>query len=440
MNIIYSINLLSKKMKKNILIISYSYPPNNVAGAQRPYALAKYLDKEKYKVTVITCENPDLPLGKNENFNPNLDGVEIVQVKSKIGNLTKNSHPKDNPMKKNPISVAFKSLLFKIAQIFIFPDKAMFWYGNVKQFFKNNPQLIDNADVIFSTSPGVTNHQIALYIKKQKKKIQWIADFRDFNYLENWEEKKGIKPFLHKKLEYNIIKEATNLTFVTNTMLQAYQKHYKSFAYKMLSVYNGFEMEDVNNDASSSASDQLVFFYAGTFYNGLRSPLPLLQLVDKVLEENIIDRSKIKIQIAGNIDEQTKLLMSKYNSYTCIDFLGNLPRAQVLAYMNKSTFLWLIVANIKSHYQTIPIKFYEYMATKRPIINFAPHDAEVSYIIKNNQMGYNINTLDFSLEQSYPLFLEVILNFKRGDYHLALEYDLISFSWEMQIQKINELI
>ena len=128
--------------------------------------------------------------------------------------------------------------------------------------------------------------------------------------------------------------------------------------------------------------------------------------------------------------------MSKYNSYTCIDFLGNLPRAQVLAYMNKSTFLWLIVANIKSHYQTIPIKFYEYMATKRPIINFAPHDAEVSYIIKNNQMGYNINTLDFSLEQSYPLFLEVILNFKRGDYHLALEYDLISFSWEMQIETI----
>ena len=38
-------------MKKNVLIISYSYPPNNVAGAQRPYALAKYLDKEKYNVT-----------------------------------------------------------------------------------------------------------------------------------------------------------------------------------------------------------------------------------------------------------------------------------------------------------------------------------------------------------------------------------------------------
>jgi hypothetical protein len=427
-------------MKKNILIISYAYPPNNVAGAQRPYALAKYLDKFKYNVIVITCKNPDLPLGKNGNFDPNLEGVKILHIKSKVGNIIGNLRQNKNHLKKKSISIFVKSIVFKLAQLFIFPDKAMFWLGNVKHFLKNNPQLIDNADVIFSTSPGVTNHQIALYIKKQKKKIQWIADFRDFNYLENWEEKKGIKPFLHKKLEYNIIKEATNLTFVTNTMLQAYQRHYKSFAHKMLSVYNGFEMEEVNNDASSSVNDQLVFFYAGTFYNGLRSPLPLLQLVDKALEENIIDSSKIKIQIAGNIDEQTKLQMSKYNSYTCIDFLGNLPRTQVLDYMNKSTFLWLIVANIKSHYQTIPIKFYEYMATKRPIINFAPNDAEVSYIIKENQMGFNVNTLDFSLEQSYPLFQEVVSNFIRGDYHLGLECDLISFSWEMQIQKINDLI
>jgi hypothetical protein len=38
-------------MKKNVLIISYAYPPNNAAGAQRPYALEKYLDKTKYYLT-----------------------------------------------------------------------------------------------------------------------------------------------------------------------------------------------------------------------------------------------------------------------------------------------------------------------------------------------------------------------------------------------------
>lgn len=426
-------------MKKNILIISYSYPPNNVAGAQRPYALAKYLAKEKYNVTVITCKNPDLPLGKNDNFDANIEGVELLYIKSKVGNIDGNLRQNKNHVKKKSISIFFKSIVFKFAQLFIFPDKAMFWLGNVKHYLKMNPHLIENTDVIFSTSPGVTNHQIALFIKMQKKQIQWIADFRDFNYLENWERKKGVKAFLHKKLEHQIIKEATNVTFVTNTMLQAYQKYYKLFAAKMISVYNGFEVEDTPQ-YQKTPNNQLVFFYAGTFYNGLRSPLTLLQLLDKAIDEKVIDSNRIIIQIAGNIDEQTKLQMSVFKTYTCIDFLGNLSRLDVLNYMRNSTFLWLIVANIKSHYQTIPIKFFEYMAAKRTIINFAPKEAEVSHIISSNQLGFNINTLDFSIEESYPIILELLENFKKGGYELELDQNIDTFTWEQQMQKINELI
>jgi len=427
-------------MKKNILIISYSYPPNNVAGAQRPYALAKYLDKEKYNVTIITCENPDLPLGKNENFDSNLAGVKIQYIKSKVGNLDSNFRQKNNnQLKKGNISVGVKSILFKIGQQLIFPDKAMFWYSNVKQFLKKNPQLIENTDVVFSTSPGVTNHQIALFLKKKKKQIHWIADFRDFNYLENWEEKKGVKALLHKNLEYKIIKEANVLTFVTKTMLQVYQKHYEPFATKMLSVYNGFEIEDTPGVRQNN-NDKLVFFYAGTFYNGLRSPIPLLQLIDKAIDDKLIDSTNIIIQIAGNIEEQTKSQMMAFKAYTCIDFLGNLPRVEVLDYMRNSSFLWLIVANIKSHYQTIPIKFYEYIAAKRPIINFAPKEAEVSFIIKNHQMGCNMDTLDFSIEESYPIFQELIAKFKKGEYELELDQNIDTFTWEQQLQKINEFI
>lgn len=426
-------------MKKNILIISYSYPPNNVAGAQRPYALAKYLAKEKYNVTVITCKNPDLPLGKNDNFDANIEGVELLYIKSKVGNIDGNLRQNKNHVKKKSISIFFKSIVFKFAQLFIFPDKAMFWLGNVKHYLKMNPHLIENTDVIFSTSPGVTNHQIALFIKMQKKQIQWIADFRDFNYLENWERKKGVKAFLHKKLEHQIIKEATNVTFVTNTMLQAYQKYYKLFAAKMISVYNGFEVEDTPQ-YQKTPNNQLVFFYAGTFYNGLRSPLTLLQLLDKAIDEKVIDSNRIIIQIAGNIDEQTKLQMSVFKTYTCIDFLGNLSRLDVLNYMRNSTFLWLIVANIKSHYQTIPIKFFEYMAAKRPIINFAPKEAEVSHIISSNQLGFNIDTLDFSMEESYPIILELLENFKKEGYELELDQNIDTFTWEQQLQKINELI
>lgn len=427
-------------MKKNILIISSDYPPNNVPGAQRPYFLAKNINKTKYNIKVITCQNPDLPLGKNDNFDPRIEGVEITYIKSLIGSAPSKFKGNVGGKSKTSLISKLKSFIFKIGQQLVFPGKGYFWAPNVKSYFKKNKNLITNADIIFSTSPGVTNHQIARYIKRKNKNVQWIADFRDFNYVEHWESKKGIKAFLHKKLEHSIIKEATKLTFVTKTMQKAYQKFYPQHQDKMYCVYNGFDKGDFPA-VSESLNDKLSFFYAGSFYNGLRSPFPLMQLLDKAFEDNLLAKDEVQIQIAGNIDEVQKQAMKEYNSYDCIEFLGNLPRTEVLKYMCKTTFLWLIVANIKSHYQTIPIKLFEYIAARRPIVNFAPNVSESSQIIQEKNLGYNFNTLDFSIEESYPVFKELLLKYKKGEYTQQMPYEnLDSFTWENQINKIEHLL
>lgn len=428
-------------MKKNILIIAYAYPPNNVAGAQRPYALAKYLDKTKYNIKVITCQNPDLPIGKNENFEPSIDEVELIYIKSRVGNSATKLRQKTN-QKTNKVTVLskLKSFLFKIGQQFIFPDKGMFWYPNVTAYLKQNNELFENTDIVFSTSPGVTNHRIARYIKRKNKNIQWIADFRDFNYVEHWEFKKGIKAFLHKKLEHSIVKEATNLTFVTKTMQKAYQKFYPQHQDKMYCVYNGFDKGDFPT-VSEPLNDKLSFFYAGSFYNGLRSPLPLMQLLDRAFEDNLLTKEEAQIQIAGNIDEEQKQAMKDYKSYHSIDFLGNLPRTEALQYMCRTTFLWLIVANIKSHYQTIPIKLFEYIAARRPIVNFAPIVSESSQIIQEKNLGYNFNTLDFNIEESYPIFKDLVLKYKQGDFNQSMpDENLESFTWKHQMRLLEEIM
>lgn len=427
-------------MKKNILIIAYAYPPNNVAGAQRPYALANYLDKTKYNIKVITCQNPDLPIGKNENFDPNIDEVELIYIKSKVGSSASKLRQQTN-QKKSKVTILskIKSFLFKIGQHLVFPDKGMFWYPNVKKYLMQNKELIKKTDIVFSTSPGVTNHRIARFVKRQNPTIQWIADFRDFNYVEHLEQKKGIKSLLHKKLEKSIINEASALTFVTKTMQIAYQKFYPSIKNKMHCVYNGFDKADFST-VSEPLNHKLSFFYAGSFYNGLRSPLPLMQLLDKAFEDGLLTKHEVRIHIAGNIDEEQKQEMRVYKSYQCIEFLGNLPRTEVLHYMCKTTFLWLIVANIKSHYQTIPIKLFEYIAARRPIVNFAPIVSESSQIIQENNLGYNFNTLDFSIEKSYPVFKELLLKYKKEDFKQQMPYDnLDSFTWKNQMHKMEQL-
>ncbi len=425
-------------MKKNILIISYAYPPLNDAGAQRPFAVAKHLNKEKYNITVITCKNPNAVLGVNENFNDSLENVNLIRVHSYVGGGVNNF--KNSQTKGINFFGKIKRGIFKVGQWIMFPDKGMFWYPNVIKFLKKNNELISNTDYIFSTSPGVTNHRIALYVKKKNKNVKWIADFRDFNYVENWHKKIGIKSFLHKKLEKAIINQSSKLTFVTKTMQDAYQKFYPQFKDKMFSVYNGFDKEDFPN-TSQNISEKLSFFYAGSFYNGLRSPLPFLQLLDKAFEENLLNPKDIILQIAGKVDEDMKLNMKSYKSYYCIEFLGNLPRTEVLKYMGKTTFLWLIVGNIKAHYQTIPIKLFEYIAARRPILNFAPKESEPSKIIEEKKLGCNINTLNYSFDENYAKFKNLLLEYKNGLYkdYMPIE-NLNSFSWKNQINIVEKLL
>jgi hypothetical protein len=141
-------------MKKNILIISYGYPPINDAGAQRPYAIAKYLDKDKFNVTVLTCLNPSASLGVNENFDPALENVNVIRIKSYIGGNTSNSF--STKVDKKGLKSKIKSFIFVLVQKMMFPDKGMFWYPNVKKYLKNNKDLIDNCDfVIYLTSSGI---------------------------------------------------------------------------------------------------------------------------------------------------------------------------------------------------------------------------------------------------------------------------------------------
>lgn len=425
-------------MKKNILIIAYSYPPLNDAGAQRPYALAKYLDKSRFNVQVITCENPRAPIGVNRGFNSSLKNVSLIKIKSYIGSNINNFNT--DKSKKKDFKKTIKSLIFNVGQKLIFPDKGAFWYPKVIEYLKQNESLIKEIDIVFSTSPEITNHKIARFIKRKNQKVQWIADFRDFNYIENWSDKNNLKAFLHKKLEHSIVDEATHLTFVTKTMQKAYKQFYPQHKDKIFCIYNGFEKGDFLA-ISEPLDEKLTFFYAGSFYKGLRSPFPMMQLLDKAFDGNLLKKEDVQIQIAGNIDEEMKLAMRDYKSYHCVEFLGNLPRTEALRYMCKTTFLWLIVANIKSHYQTIPIKLFEYIAARRPIINFAPIVSESSQIIQAKNLGYNFNTMDFNVEESYPKFKELILKYREEDFCKPMpDENLDSFTWENQIRLIENLL
>ena len=323
-------------MKKNILIVTYSYPPLNVPAAQRPYALAKYLDSNTFNVSVITCANPITNFGNDHDFNSYLSHVNVIKIKTFFGKKLKSNSDENisKSIKSNDTNLGLiaklKRIIFKILQFFIFPDLSIFWYPRVKKFLIDNNNLIDNTDIVVSLSPKIGNHRIANYIKKINPRVIWLADFSDFHYVNNWQLKRGIRSYLHKKFEQVIIENATFLNFVTNTMYSAYKSFYVNYADKMFSSYNGFDPIDFQQNTKLIENEKLVIFYAGTFYNGVRSPQPLLELLDNAMNKNLLNQNDFVIEIAGNIEVQVVDMMKQYKSFESINFLGRLSRKETI--------------------------------------------------------------------------------------------------------------
>lgn len=407
--------------KKKVLIISYSYPPSNVPAAQRPYAVAKYLNKDEFDVTVITCGNRDTFYGVNHGFNPELPNVNLIKVNSlMVGGAS--SLRKSSTTPKKSLKNRFRATLFQLLSSMVVPDKAIFWYPKVRQYLLKNKHLIKESDIVFTTSPSFSNHLIGKFVKSKNQNILWVSEFRDFHFIETSSRPKNLKQLINKKLEYLVLKRSDEVSFISNAMRAKYKKHFPKYVDKFNVIYNGFDMSDFKNlNIAKAQNKKLTIFYAGSFYRGVRSPTPLLKIVNKLIENGKIKSNEIEIRIAGNIENELIEEIKKYKSYACINFIGKIPRSKVLENIVSADLLWLIVGEKATHYTGLPIKFFEYLGARRPIINFAPNISEPTKIIEENNLGWNFDTTNFNLKNSIEIFKKIIKKYKSGELSESLE-------------------
>jgi glycosyltransferase involved in cell wall biosynthesis len=430
---------------KKVLIISYSYPPSQAPAAQRPFYLAKYLNKEIWEVHVVTPKFSDSSMGHDKNivnqenlimhYTNNLNISSFRSLKSSSSSSTFEVNNKTKFMS------LLKTKIYKFISSITIPDKGAFWipYG-----LKNSYNLIkkEKLDAIFTTSPLFSNHLIGLFLKKIFK-VTWVVDFRDFHYVENYQNSKLLRRYLDKWMEKSVIKNADKVIFIAESMKNEYAKYYKELNHKGYAVYNGFELEKKFELDTLPFDKPLTIFYAGSFYAGERSPFPLLELLDKMIIEKKITIKELQIKIAGNIEEDLKNEMKKYDSFKAIKFLGIIQRSEVLSEIRKAHLLLLIVGDTKKHYMGFPIKGYEYIAAQRNILAFLPKESEAENIISSYNLGYILyNQKENTSKKNIETIKQVINDYKNKKLNnpLKMADSILQLTKENQFKKIEKLL
>lgn len=367
---------MNKPLKK-VVIITYYWPPSGGSGVQRHLYFTKYLRQFGWEPVIFTVEDGAYSVIDDKLMNEVPEGVEVIRQKAwepnqlykKITGRKKTASIDSSIFKDQEKSFINRVAIWVRGNIFI-PDARMFW---IKPSVKRLNDYIqkNNVDVIISTSPPQSTHLIANKVAKQNN-IPWLADFRDpwtdIGYfkelkLSNWAKSK------HLKLEKMVMRNADSLLTVSRIWQKDFEKIRKG---KVDYIPNGYEPTSVEENVLPDI-DFYTWSYVGVLTDD-REPKILWEELDEFYKSNADFARKFRLRFVGNISNQIQENIKKYSFHEKVTFKGNVPKSELNEVLYTSDVLLLI--GIPGVRGVLPGKVFEYLNTKRFILNVSEENSE----------------------------------------------------------------
>ena len=381
-------------MLKNILVISYYWPPSGGPGVQRVLKFSKYLKKLGWEPIVLTAKDGDFPV-KDHSLNDDAKTTQAYFVKSislhKLYSWIagKKTTPTYQLSSSSEDSIIVKFIRW-IRNNLIVPDGRIGWYPNA---VKKCSDIIkqNNIRVIFSSAPPYTVHLIARTLSK-KHELPWVADFRDpwTDRFYNYENKRlWLTKLIDSYLERKVINDATALTTVSKTISEYYKKTFYV-------IHNGYDEEDFSL-VNKTENNNVVISYIGTM---TKSQNPLM-FFESIYELNLKEK-KYQIDLIGNIHPDIKYYIEakKYDNF--IKIKPYIPHKDAIKKMCESDFLLLVIPNTEKNKGIVTGKLFEYIRSMRKIIMIGPPKSDAAKIIAQTNSG---RCFDYSEKNKINQFL-----------------------------------
>lgn len=376
---------------KKVLIITYYWPPSGGAGVQRWLKFVKYLREFGWEPIVYTAENgeipsidhslaKDIPAGTIVLKQPVWEPYDLykkftgVKKEEKVnaGFLSETEKPK----------LAHKVAVWIRGNFFI-PDARRFWIKPSVKFLKK--YLSENSvDAIVSTGPPHSMHLIALELKKTFK-LPWLADFRDpwtnIDYYDQLMLSK-LADLKHKRLEKKVIEKADVLVTVGATMKDEF---HALGASKVEVITNGFDEGDLQQN-NVQLDENFSLSHIGSLVS-TRNAENLWKVLEELVSEVDEFKKDLQIKLVGKVDFEVIKSLKKHNLHAYLLKKEYVPHDEVIKIQQESQVLLLLLNKTRNVKGILTGKFFEYLASKRPILCIGPSDSEVAEILEQTQAG-----------------------------------------------------
>jgi glycosyltransferase involved in cell wall biosynthesis len=261
----------------------------------------------------------------------------------------------------------------KIIGLDVPKDRFNRFFAFDKKVYKKAKEL--NCDIYHFHDPDLLPY--GLKLKKQGKKV--IFDSHEdvpAQILDKYWIPKVLRKFVslfYKKYEKFVCSKFDAIVTATPYIANRFLKINKN----TIDVKN----YPILNDILSHTSDRNYFIDEKKlcYVGGLTEQRGITDII------SAMDKCSAKLFLAGNIDCEYKQRLSNVMGYSKTEFCGLLKPIEVYRLFNKSCVGLCVLHYTNNHYNSLPIKMFEYMAAGLPVI--ASNFPLWKKIIEDNQCG-----------------------------------------------------
>lgn len=402
---------------KNLLYITYHFPPTGGSGVQRGLKFAKYLPQFGFRPIILCADYRCLKQPKDYTLLKELPpSIKIYRTFTLDANW----------FFKLLWGLKLNKVVTFLQRCILIPDIEVLWLPFA--FLKLKKILATNhIDLVFISAPPYSPLLLAKYLIKHHQ-LNVCVDFRD-----PWSfgiGRKYLKPpswVLNKEnnWEKEIISLAAGIICVNKTMAEELSKLNPEVpSHKFVAITNGYDELDFQVSLKTSKSDKLNIIYTGSFYDSLQ-PQILWQALIELINKGEIDPHKIAFKIYGK--NSPNFVLGKYYQdnriSNMVHFFGYVDHKYSIKSLQTADLLLLYSGFGKAQRTLSPAKIYEYLRSGKPIFAVIdPLSASSEILLPGNTTFLADSSSCNSIKDT---FLNIYKNWEQGNLKVEPNWDYI---------------
>ena len=382
-----------------ILIVSWYFPPVNTIGALRVGKFARFLIERGHDLGVVAGKHwghPETqPLGvpldrliytKSINVNAAPEKIAALMPRTRIPSAERARASVEDTHAAGSFGTWTLRRMSELYHYAInLPDKHVGWLPSAYAAANRMCQTW-RPDVVFGSGPPFTGLLVCRFLSTRLR-LPWIAELRDRWADDPYDEPPHWRVTLDQWLERQVLATAKGLVTVTEPWAELYRYKYGK---PIATIYNGYDPRDFDSlELNDGATDtaELVISYTGGIYPGRRDPSPLFAALNMLGDTG----RRFRVIFCGTDPAHVLPLAERAGVMHLIEIRPSVSYNESLNLQRRSDVLLLMQWNDPRDQGHCPAKFFEYLASRRPVLLLGLEDGVPATMMRARSAGLCAN-------------------------------------------------